>query len=81
MKTGHRILYHCGEESSHRLLLVKEGGALDSFRSYVYSEATGDTLYRSPRTDGPAEVERWAQLAALRAGVSPVLHSKGSITA
>jgi hypothetical protein len=80
MNPGHRIIYHCGDQSSHRLLLTRRSSACDSWRSYLYHESTGEQIYRSSE-NGPAEVERSAQLFALRNGISPILHSRESIAA
>lgn len=71
MKTGHRILWTCGT-SAYRLLLVR-GNASDSWRSYVYSEETGAVVFSGTRETGIFTAERRAQLAALRAGLCPVL--------
>lgn len=73
MKTGHKILYHCGENSSHRLLLVR-GGACDTWRSFVYDDATGEVIQRSSVGMPIDNAIHQAQLAALRNGVSPILH-------
>lgn len=73
MKNGHKILYHCGDNSSHRLLLVR-GRACDSWRSFVYVEETGEVLQRSSVGMPVFNAEHQAQLAMLRAGVSPILH-------
>ncbi len=81
MKTGHKILYHCGENSSHRLLLVRTGSYCDSWKSFVYAEETGEVIQRSSVPMPIDNAIHQAQLAALRNGVSPILHSEQQFAA
>lgn len=81
MKTNHKILYHCGDNSSHRLLLVRRSRASDSWLSYVYNDTTGQTVYAAKSERGIDQALRAAQLAALYAGVSPCYHSEQQFAA
>lgn len=76
MKAGSKILYHCGENSSHRLLLVRGSNAADSWKWYVYAESTGEVIAQASKETDVDRAERAGQLAALRAGVSPILHDR-----
>jgi len=73
MKSGSKILYSLGQDLSYRLALVRTGNFSDSWKAYVWNEETGETVYQSKQTGGISQVERSAQLACLRMGVSPIL--------
>lgn len=80
MKPGHKILWCCGSvesgDFSHRLLLVRHSGACDSWRWYLYAEATGALVASASAETGISQAERGGQLAALRNGVSPILSNE-----
>lgn len=81
MKANHKILYHCGENSSHRLLLVRTGNYSDSWKSFVYAEETGEIIQRSSVPMPIDNAISQAQKAAIRSGISPILHSKQEFAA
>lgn len=76
MKQGFKILYKCGEESSHSVLLVRKGSYSDSWMWYIYEEATGKTIAQAKHETSVDTAEHRAQLTALKNGISPILHSK-----
>lgn len=72
MKSGSKLLYRCG--TSEVLLLLVRGLACDSWVSYLFSDETGQVLYSSPASGlDVSRAEHRAQMAALAAGICPIL--------